>query len=414
MSGPFKDRERFGFAEPGPGGPLRGLTVIDAGNMVAGPFVAALMADLGADVVKIEHPALGDGQRRLEPIKDGVPLWWKVIGRNKRCLTLDLSKPEGAEVFLDLVRPADVVIENYRPGTLERWGIGYEQLSAVNPRLVLLRISGYGQTGPYRARPAFGRVAEAVGGLSNLIGEADGPPMSPGIPLGDFISGVFGAYAVMAALHHRDVRGGEGQVIDLALYEAVFRLLEFDAIQYDQLGVVHGRSGNQVSYVAPSSTFATRDRHYLTMAASTQSIWLRLCRAMEREDLVGDPKFLDNSRRLEHAEEINGIVRDWIAARTRDEVGAAFDRNEVAYSRIYDVADMFDDPHFLAREVLVRVRDSLLGDAIVQNVVPKFSKTPGSIHHLGPEMGAHNDEIYRGQLGYSPDRIEGLRRAGVI
>ena len=238
--------------------------------------------------------------------------------------------------------------------------------------------------------------------------------MSPGIPLGDFLSGLFGAYAVMAALHHRDARGGEGQVIDLALYEAVFRLLEFDAIQYDQLGVVHRRSGNRVSYVAPSSTFKTRDGHYITMAASTQSVWLRLCRAMERENLVSDPKFVDNSKRLEHSEEINGIVGEWIVGRTRDEVEAAFDRNEVAYSRIYDVADMFDDPHFLAREVLVRVRDALLGDAIVQNVVPKFSKTPGSIDHLGPEMGAHNDEVYRGQLGYSPDRIEGLRRAGVI
>jgi len=414
MAGVFKDRERFPFAKPSHNKPLEGLKVIDAGNLVAGPFVAALMADFGADVIKIEHPKLGDGQRWLEPIKDGVPLWWKVIARNKKCITLDLSKPDGAEIFKDLARRADLVVENYRPGTLERWGIGYEQLSAVNPRLILLRISGYGQTGPYRARPGFGRVAEAIGGLANLIGESDGPPMTPGIPLGDFISGLFGAFSVMVALNHRDVRGGAGQVIDLALYEAIFRLLEFDAIQYDQLGTVHKRVGNRVTHVAPSSTFKTHDGHYVTLAASTQSVWLRLCRAMGRDDLTANPKFVDNSARLKHSEEINGIIGDWIAGRTRQEVEEAFDKNEVAYSCIYDVSDMFDDLHFLAREVLVRVKDGELGDAIVQNVVPKFSKTPGSIEFLGPEMGAHNDEIYRSELGYSEEKIRRLHEAGVI
>ena len=410
---PSTDRDRFPFAEASANLPLRGVTVIDAGTMVAGPFVGTLMGDFGADVIKIEHPTQGDGQRRLEPIKDGIPLWWKVIARNKRCVTLDLSKPDGAEVFLDLVRHADVVVENYRPGTLERWGLGYERLAEVTPRLILLRISGYGQTGPYSARPGFGRVAEAMGGLSNLIGEPDGPPMTPGVPLGDFISGLLGAYAVMVALHHRD-RQGEGQTIDLALYEAVFRLLEFDAIQLDQLGTVHTRLGNRVAHVAPSSTFRTSDAVYLTLAASTQSIWLRLCRAMQREDLPADPRFVDNSARLKHSEEINGLVGQWIAERKHHEVEEAFDRHEVAYSRIYDAADMFEDPHFLARKVLLRVRDRELGDAVVPSVVPKLSRSPGAIDHLGPTLGAHNEEIYRGKLGYPAEKLERLRRAGVI
>ena len=289
-----------------PNKPLRGVRVIDAGTMVAGPFCAVLLADLGADVIKIEHPRYGDGQRKLEPIKDGTALWWKAIGRNKRCITLDLGKPQGAEAFKDLVRGRDAVVENYRPGTFERWGIGYDVLKSVNPGLVLLRVSGFGQTGPYRNRPGFGRVAEAVGGLTNLIGEADGPPMSPGYPLGDLISGLFGAMSVMVALYHRDLHGGEGQTIDLALYEAVFRLLDFDAIQFDQLGTVHRRTGNQSPYVAPSSTYRTRDGSYLTMAASTQSVWLRVCRAIGREDGIGAAR--EQLRRVARRATLTGLT----------------------------------------------------------------------------------------------------------
>jgi succinyl-CoA---D-citramalate CoA-transferase len=405
---------RFPFARRSDHKPLAGLRVIDAGNMVAVPFATSLLADFGADVIKIEHPRHGDGQRKLEPIKDGIPLWWKVMARNKRCITLDLSKPEGAELLKRLARTADVVAENYRPGTFERWGLGYEELKRANPRLILLRISGFGQTGPYRDRPGFGRTAEAMSGLTNLIGEPDGPPMTPGYPLGDLIAGLFGAFAIMTALHHRDAPGGEGQVIDLALYEAIFRLLNFDAIQYDQLGTVHRRTGNRVSYVAPSSTFRTSDGKYVTLAASTQSIWLRVCRAIGRDDLAADPRFIDNPARVSRSEEINGIVGDWIERRTRAEVEDVFERHEVAYSPIFDIEDIFNDAHYRMREALVRVVDPDLGEAIVQNVVPKFSATPGSVDHLGPGLGAHNAEIFGGELGCSEESLASLREAGVI
>lgn len=414
MAGNTKQRDHFPLAQSNKNKPLSGVRVIDAGNLVAAPFATALLADFGADVIKIEHPKHGDGQRRLGPIKEGIPLWWKVIARNKRCITLDLSKPEGAAVFKDLARTADLIAENYRPGTLERWGLGFEELSAANPRIILLRISGYGQTGPYKHRPGFGRVAEAMGGLANLIGEPDGPPMTPGYPLGDFITGSFGALAATMALYYRDLRAGTGQVIDLALYEAVFRLLEFDPIQYDHLGAIHRRVGNRMTHVAPSSTFKTRDGHYVTLAASTQSIWLRLCRAMGQDALTSNPKFVDNPARLKHSEEINALVAQWIAERGRSEVEEAFDRNEVAYSLVYDIEDIFNNEHFRAREMLVRVLDEELGDAIVQNVVPKFSKTPGSVDHLGPRLGEHNEEIYCRELGYSKEKLKKLRAAGVI
>lgn len=404
----------FAVAKKSENKPLSGVRVIDAGNLVAAPFASVLMADLGADVIKIEHPMMGDGQRRFEPLKNGTSLWWKCISRNKRCITLDLGKPEGAEVFLDLVRGCDVVMENFRPGTLERWGIGYDAIKTAEPKAVLLRISGFGQTGPYRSRPGFGRVGEAMSGLTHLIGEPDGPPMSPGYPLGDLITGLFGAYATMVALYHRDAHGGQGQMIDMALYEALFRLLDFDPLQYQQTQEVHTRNGNQVTYAAPSSTYGTRDGKWITMAATTHSIWLRLCRAIGREDLVENEKFLDNQRRVEHSDEINGIVASWVGERTREEVQAAFDAEGVAYSIIYDIKDIFQDPHYAAREALVRVMDSELGEAVVQNVFPKFSATPGSVDHLGAGQGEHNEEVYAGELGYSPERMAKLRENKVI
>jgi crotonobetainyl-CoA:carnitine CoA-transferase CaiB-like acyl-CoA transferase len=394
--------------------PLKGVRIIDAGNMVAAPFATVLLADFGAEVIKIEHPKYGDGQRKLEPIMDGIPLWWKSVARNKRCITLDLGKPEGADIFKRLVKGTDVIVENYRPGTFEKWGIGYDAIRAIDPRIIMLRISGFGQTGPYKNRAGFGRVAEAMSGLTNLIGEPDGPPMSPGYPLGDLIAGIFGSLSVMMALYHRDLRGGEGQMIDLALYEAVFRFLDFDPIQYDQMKTVHMRTGNRVAYVAPSSMFKTKDGKYLTLAASTQSVWLRLAEAIGRKDMTTDPKFIDNSARVENSVECNGIVGAWIAQHTRDEVIEHFDKHGVAYSAVFDMEDAFRDLQYRAREAMVRVPDPDLGEAIVQNVVPKFSATPGSVDFLGRKLGEDNEEILCGELGLSKEKLQELKESGII
>jgi formyl-CoA transferase len=406
--------QRIAAARPSNAKPLTGVRVIDAGNMVSAPFASVLLADLGADVIKVEHPTLGDTQRKLEPIVDGVSLWWKAISRNKRCVTLDLSKAAGAAVFKDLIRGRDVVVENYRPGTLERWGIGFDVLRAIEPKLIMLRITGFGQTGPYRDRPGFGRVAEAMSGLINLIGEPDGPPMSAGYPLGDLVSGLFGAFSVMVSLYKRDALKGSGQVIDLAMYEALFRLMDFDAIQYEKTGAIHTRTGNHVPYAAPNATYRTVEGKYLAMAASNHNIWLRLCKAMQREDLVDNPKFVDNVCRVAHIDEINGIVGDWIGKHNRLEVAQIFDAHEVAYSLVYDIEDIFDDAQYAARETLIRVADSDLVEAVVQNVVPKFSETPGAVDFLGCAMGTHNDEVYRGELGYSDEKIARLREENII
>lgn len=414
MADYVKEHYDFPLTKKSENKPLKGVRIIDAGNMVAAPFATVLLADFGAEVIKIEHPKYGDGQRKLEPIMDGIPLWWKSVARNKRCITLDLGKPEGADIFKRLVKGTDVVVENYRPGTFEKWGIGYEAIRAIDPRIIMLRISGFGQTGPYKNRAGFGRVAEAMSGLTNLIGEPDGPPMSPGYPLGDLIAGIFGSLSVMMALYHRDLRGGEGQVIDLALYEAVFRFLDFDPIQYDQMKTVHMRTGNRVAYVAPSSMFKTKDGKYLTLAASTQSVWLRLAEAIGRQDMTTDPKFIDNSARVENSVECNGIVGAWIAQHTRDEVIEHFDKHGVAYSAVFDMEDAFRDLQYRAREAMVRVPDPDLGEAIVQNVVPKFSATPGSVDFLGRKLGEDNEEILCGELGLSREKLKELKDAGIV
>ena len=412
MSEYAPEHDAFPMAEASGEKPLEGVTVVDAGNLVASPFATGLLADFGADVVKIEHPEYGDSLRQLAPHKEGVPLWWKVTDRNKRCVTLDLSSAEGAAVFKDLVAEADVVTENYRPGTMEKWGVGYEDLKEVNEGIVMLHISGFGRTGPYSDRPGFGRIAGAMSGMTNLIGDSDGPPMTPGYPLADGVSGIFGALGVMIALYHRDANGGVGQEIDLALYESLFRLLESNAIEYDQTEGVPYRNGNTHEYVAPSSTYETADGEYLTMTASTPSIWERLCRAIDREEMLEDPRFEDNAARVEHSDAVNGAVREWVNERTREEVEEAFDEHQVAYGFAYDMQDVFQDEHY--RESMVRVPDEELGEAVVQNVVPRFSETPGEVDHLGPRTGEHNEEVYEGELGYPPERLEELREQGVI
>jgi formyl-CoA transferase len=407
------EHDEFPFAPDRDTLPLSGMTVVDAGNLVAAPMAAGLLADFGAEVIKIEHPEYADGLRQLAPHRDGTSLWWKVTDRNKRAITVDMSTDEGAAVVKDLASEADVLLENFRPGTMEKWGLGYDDLKAVNEGIVMVRISGFGQTGPYASRPGFGRIAGAISSMTNLVGEADGPPMTPGYPLADGVSGVFGALGALVAVYHREVNGGKGQEVDLALYESLFRLLEFVPIGYDQIGEVRTRNGNTHMYVAPSSTYETADGEYLTMTASTPSIWERLCRAMDRDDLLDEPRFADNAQRVEHKEEVNQIVRDWVGERTREEVEAAFDDHDVAYGFAYDVEDVFADEHYRAREAMVRVPDDELGEAVVQNVVPKLSETPGQVDHLGPRHGEHTEEVLR-ELGYDDEMIAELREENVV
>lgn len=406
-------RRAFPFAPDDGDTPLDGLRVVDAGQLIAGPFAATLLSDYGADVVNVEHPT-GDSLRDLGAKVNGMSLTWKTIARNKKCVTLDLSKAEGATVFEDLVRDADVVIESFRPGTMEKWGVGYEDLKEVNPDLVMLRTTGFGQDGPASSRPGFGRIAGPFGGMTHMIGDPEDEPMSPSYAIEDVITGIFGALGILAAVYDRDAHGG-GQEIDLSLYEAVFRTLDGIVIQYDQTGEAPKRTGNtRHDTVAPNATYETKDGRFVTIAASTQRIWVRLCRAMDREELVDEPAFESNRKRVENSEEVHGLVQDWVGQRTGAEVSRIFTENEVSFSFAHDAEDIYHNDHFESREDIVRVDDPELGEVAVQNAVPKFGESTTQIRNLGRDIGADNETVYGGELGYSEDRLSTLREKDVI
>jgi crotonobetainyl-CoA:carnitine CoA-transferase CaiB-like acyl-CoA transferase len=395
-------------------GPLAGLRVLDLSTVVAGPFAATLLADYGADVLKVEMPGAGDALRALPPHKDGVPLWWKVTNRNKKGVTLDLHSQTGRDLLAKLVAGRDVLVENFRPGTLDRWGITREWLQAINPQLTILRVTGFGQTGPYRNRPGFARVFEAMSGFTRMCGEEGGTPLHLGYPISDAIGGLFGALGVLAALYRlKEDPSSRGQEIDCSMTEAMLRTLDFLAIEYDQLGTVRTASGNRSQYAAPGNIYATRDGKWASIAASTQSIFERLCAALGLEALLTDPRFADNPSRVSNRDAIDGIVGDAIGNLTLAELRERLNAHEVGFSPIYDASDVFTDPQFVAREAIVRVRDGELGEVRMQCVVPRFSETPGAVHRAGPALGEHNDEVYRA-LGLAADEIDRLRIAGVI
>lgn len=395
-------------------GPLAGLRVLDLSTVVAGPFAATLLADYGADVLKVEMPGAGDALRALPPHKDGVPLWWKVTNRNKKGVTLDLHSQTGRELLARLVAGRDVLVENFRPGTLDRWGISREWLQRINPRLTILRVTGFGQTGPYKNRPGFARVFEAMSGFTRMCGEEGGTPLHLGYPISDAIGGLFGALGVLAALYRlKEDPSSRGQEIDCSMTEAMLRTLDFLAIEYDQLGAVRTASGNRSQYAAPGNIYATRDGKWASIAASTQSIFERLCAALGLEALLRDPRFADNPSRVSNRDAIDGIVGDAIGKLTLAELRERLSAHEVGFSPIYDAADVFTDPQFVAREAIVRVPDGELGEVRMQCVVPRFSETPGAVHRAGPALGEHNNEIYRA-LGLAVDEIDRLRAAGVI
>ncbi len=393
--------------------PLDGLRVLDIATMAAAPWAAAYLAEFGADVIKVELPGSGDHQRAWGTPKNGEGLFWKSMGRNKRSITLNLGKPAGAALFLRLADQADVVVENFRPGTLERWGIGPDVLQERNPRLIILRVTGFGQAGPYRERPGFGTLAESLTGFAALTGQPDGPPTLPNLPLADGLAGVTGAYAVLLALYHRDAHGGTGQVIDLSLCEPLLRLLEPTLMDYDALGITRTRIGNRSDHVAPRNAYQCSDDQWIALSASAAPIFTRLARAMGRPDLITDPRFHTNPARLANRDALDAIIGAWMHEHTRAEVLARMEAAEVAVAPIYEVPDIFADPHFQARESFTTVDDAVLGPLRLVNVVPRLSATPGRVTSTGPKLGQHNAEIYA-DLGLSDDEIAALAHDGVI
>ncbi|MFF3611096.1 CaiB/BaiF CoA transferase family protein [Streptomyces sp. NPDC002580] len=393
-------------------GPLGGLRVLDLATLFAGPLAATMLGDFGAEVVKIEHPSQPDPSRGHGPSKDGIGLWWKLLGRNKRTITLDLSKRGGRSTLLRLAAEADVIIENFRPGTLEKWDLGWEELSAANPRLVLTRVTGFGQFGPYAHRPGFGTLAEAMSGFAAITGEPDAPPVLPPFGLADSIAGLATAYAVMTALAARD-RTGEGQVVDMAIIEPILTVLGPQPIWYDQLGHVQPRTGNRSANNAPRNTYRTADGSWVAVSTSAQSIAERVMRLVGRPDVIDEPWFATGADRARHADVLDGAVGAWIAERTRDEVLAAFEKAEAAAAPIQDVRDVMTDPQYQALDTVTTIDDPELGPLRMQNVLFRLSATPGAIHWAGRPHGADTDSVLT-ELGLTGTEIEALRAEGAL
>ncbi len=390
---------------------LSGLRVLDVATLFAGPLAATMLGDFGAEVVKVEHPR-GDPVRSHGASKDGVGLWGKVVGRNKLGVTLYLGSPEGQEIFRRMVADADVVIENFRPGTLERWGLGYDELARINPGVVLARVTGFGQFGPYAGRPGFGTLAEAMSGFAAITGEPDGPPTLPPFGLADGIAALTTAFAVMTALRERET-SGRGQVVDLAIIEPILTLLGPQPTVYDQLGRLQPRTGNRSANNAPRNTYRTRDGRWLAISTSAQSIAERVMRLVGRPEFIDEPWFASGSTRAEHTDELDEAVGSWIAERDHDDVVAAFEEAHAAVAPIYDVRDVMADPQYAALESIVTVDDDELGPLRMQNVLFRLGRTPGAITSAGPRLGEHTAEVLS-RYGVDEAELARLRERGVV
>lgn len=390
---------------------LAGLKVIEMGQLIAGPFASKLLGEFGAEVIKIEPPGVGDPLRKWRKIKDGTSLWWHVQSRNKRSLTLDLKQAEAQDIVRKLVSDADILVENFRPGTLEGWGLGYAALKAINPRLIMLRISGYGQTGPYRDLPGFGVIGEAMGGLRHLSGYPGEAPVRVGISIGDSLSSLYGVIGVLLALQER-ARSGEGQEIDVALYESVFAMMESLVPEYDAFGYIREPAGSALPGITPSNSYPCKDGSYVLIAGNGDSIYKRLMSLIGRDDLGNDPRLAQNDGRSQHAELIDGAIAEWTAQRGRDEVIEALKGARVPAGYPYTAADIVQDPHYLARQMIETVQTSA-GSLKVPGVLPKLSRTPGRIGTGGPQLGEHSEDILAG-LGLSEEQVAGLRERGII
>ncbi|WP_231930706.1 CaiB/BaiF CoA transferase family protein [Micromonospora coriariae] len=394
-------------------GPLAGLRVLDLSTILAGPLVAQLLGDFGAEVIKVEHPSRGDGMRGHGLAKDDQPLWWKMVARNKRTIGLYLGDPAGAEIFRKLAATADVVIENFRPGTLERWGLGYDVLSADNPRLILLRVTGFGQSGPYAARPAFGTLVESMSGFAHLTGEPNGPPTLPAFGLADSIAGMAGAAAVSMALFQRE-KDGHGQEIDLDLLSPIMTAVGPGVIYADQLGIDQQRTGNRSVNNAPRNTYRTADGHWVAISTSADSIARRVLTLVGHPEVIDEPWFATGRQRAQHADLLDGYVGEWIGARTRDEVLRAFEEAGAAVAPVYKPSELLDDPQVRALDLVTTVDDPDLGPVRMQNVLWRMNRTPGRIRFTGRALGADTDAVLGDELGLSVEELAALRERDVL
>jgi crotonobetainyl-CoA:carnitine CoA-transferase CaiB-like acyl-CoA transferase len=395
-------------------GPLRGLRVVEAATLAAGPMVATALGEFGADVVKVEQPGTGDPMRTWGLRRDGIGLVWKSVSRNKRCVTLDLRRAEGQELFHRLLDVSDVLIVGNRPSALVRWGIDWESVHAAHPQVVMLHVSGYGRGGPASDRPGYGTLAEAMSGFAHLTGQPDGPPTLPPFMLADGVAAQSATYAVMMALYHRDVHGGEGQLVDVNLIEPLARLIESAPLAYDQLGLVPQRVGNRLDASAPRNAYRTADDKWLAISSASPTIAVRVYRAIGRADLAEDPDYVDPIRRQERAVEVDDLVAAWVARRTLDEAMAVFRAADVAAAPIYDAEQLRADEHLRARGTFVTVDDPDFGPMTVQAPVAMLSGTPGRVDHLGRALGADNEAVYGGLLGLDAERLAALAADGVI
>jgi formyl-CoA transferase len=395
-------------------GPLAGIKVLELGQAIAGPFAAAFLAWFGAEVIKVEPPATGDPLRNWRVVREGTSLWWYSMARNKKCVTLNLRVAEGQRIARELAKRVDVVLENFRPGTLEKWGLSYEELQKENPGIILARISGYGQTGPNSQKPGFAAVAEAFGGLRYVTGEPGRPPVRPNLSLGDSVAGLHAALGIVMALYHRDARGGRGQVIDVALYETVLNLMEGTIPEFDLAGVKRQREGMRLTGIVPSGTYPCADGEYIVIGANGDSIFRRLMSAMGRDDLANDARLAQNEGRSLHLDEIDDAISSWTKRHNSAQAIRLLEAADVPSGPIYSAAEMLEDPHYRERGVYQQV--ALPGGESVKipTVAPKLAGTPGGLRWIGPPLGAHNSEVYREWLGLPAAELARLKSAGVI
>ena len=393
--------------------PLEGVKVLELGSLIAGPFAGRLFADFGAEVIKVEPPKIGDPLRKWRLMKDDTSLWWYVQSRNKKCVTLNLREKEGQEIIKKLAKEVDIVIENFKPGTLEKWGIGYEDLKKINPKIIMVRISGYGQDGPYSQKPGFGSIGEAIGGIRYLTGYPDLPPVRTGISIGDSIAAIYAVMSAMMALYNRDVKGGEGQYIDVALYEAIFSLMESMVPEYDQFKFIRERSGNTLPGIAPSNIYRCKDGKYIAIGANGDSIFKRLTKAMNREDLDTE-EFAHNDGRAKKMEYLDEQIEAWTKTMDMKDVLKILDEYQIPAGPIYNIEDIFNDVHYKARDMIESVKVEGLGELRVPGIMPKFSRTPGRIKWAGAKLGEHNKEIYKDMLGMSEEELKEMEEKGIV